>query len=83
MENIANIIEYIEKIIVDEDVKVKIPFFKAVKEQGEVQVLQQLMKQDIVDNLMSIDFSEYRIYATRVVFNDNHEYEITGLLIYK
>ncbi|MNF84104.1 hypothetical protein D3C84_664490 [compost metagenome] len=25
---------------------------------------------------MSIDFSEYQIYATRVIFNDNHEYEL-------
>jgi uncharacterized protein (TIGR04141 family) len=76
LERIAGIIDFIESIIVNEVEKVKIPFFKAVKEQEEVQRLSGLMKLDIQNDLMSIDFSEYQIYATRIVFNENHEYEL-------
>lgn len=75
LENIAMTIAFIEHIISNEEVKVKIPFFKSVREQEEVQVLRTQMIQDFENNLMSIDFSEYQIYATRVVFRDNHEYE--------
>ncbi|RTE02753.1 DUF6119 family protein [Paenibacillus whitsoniae] len=75
LEKIVKIVLFIEDIRMNEEVKVKIPFFKIVKEQEEVQVLKGQMLQDFEINNMSIDFSEYQIYATRVVFRDNHEYE--------
>ncbi|MEK5489819.1 DUF6119 family protein [Paenibacillus sp. FSL R7-0297] len=76
LENIADIINHIETTIAKEVETVKIPYFKSVKELGEINTLKELMKRDIENDLMLIDFSEYQIHATRIVFNDNHEYEL-------
>lgn len=75
LQGIAEVINYAENVIYYEEVRVKIPFFKSVKEQDEINNLREMMIQDFEHDLMSIDFSEYQIYATRVVFRDNHEYE--------
>ncbi|XOK62059.1 DUF6119 family protein [Paenibacillus elgii] len=74
--NIADIVKYIETIITNEAETVKIPYFKSTKEAKEVNGFREAMKQDIENDLMLIDFSEYQIHATRIVFNDNHEYEL-------
>lgn len=76
LEDIADIIYYIENVIENEKELVKIPYFKLVKEEGEVNKLKEQMKKDIANDFMLIDFSEYQIHATRIVFNDNHEYEL-------
>ncbi|MGE6229874.1 DUF6119 family protein [Paenibacillus chitinolyticus] len=75
LQGIAEVINFAESVIYNEEVKVKIPFFKSVKEQDEILALKEMMVRDFENDLMSIDFSEYQIYATRVVFRDNHEYE--------
>jgi uncharacterized protein (TIGR04141 family) len=76
LELLGNIIIFIESIILNEDEKVKIPYFRAVKQAEEIHRLRGLMIQDIENDLMVIDFSEYQIYATRIVFNDNHEFKL-------
>lgn len=76
LENIADIVNHIETTISYEKELVKIPYFKLVKDEGEINKLKELMKNDIETDLMMIDFSEYQIHATRIVFNDNHEYEL-------
>ena len=76
LETLANIILFIEDIIFNEEEKVKIPYFRQVKEPEEIQRLKDLMKQDIENDLMLIDFSEYQIYATKIIFNDNHEFKL-------
>lgn len=76
LEDIADIIYYIENVIENEKELVKIPYFKLVKDKGEVNKLKEKMKTDIENDFMLIDFSEYQIHATRIVFNDNHEYEL-------
>ncbi len=76
LEILGRIIIFIEGIVLNEDEKVKIPYFRAVKEPEEIQRLKELMIQDIENDLMVIDFSEYQIYATRIVFNDNHEFKL-------
>lgn len=76
LENIADIICHIENIIENKKELVKIPYFKLVKDEGEINKLKEQMKTDIENDFMLIDFSEYQIHATRIVFNDNHEYEL-------
>lgn len=76
LEILGRIIIFIEGIVLNENEKVKIPYFRAVKELERIQRLKELMIQDIENDLMVIDFSEYQIYATRIVFNDNHEFKL-------
>ncbi|MFI8715906.1 DUF6119 family protein [Brevibacillus brevis] len=76
LPNTADIINHTENIILNEKELVKIPYFKLVKDEGEINKLKELMKKDIENDFMLIDFSEYQIHATRIVFNDNHEYEL-------
>ncbi|MEK3732863.1 DUF6119 family protein [Paenibacillus sp. FSL M8-0334] len=76
LENIADIVNYIENTITYNQEIVKIPYFKLVKDEVEINKLKELMKNDIETDPMMIDFSEYQIHATRIVFSDNHEYEL-------
>lgn len=76
LRKISEMIKYIENTIATEDIKVRIPFFKIIKDVEQIINLREALKLEVERNLMLIDFSEYQIYATRVVFNDNHEYKL-------
>lgn len=74
LETIAQVIEHVNNTINYVQEKHKIPYFKEVKDDEEKERLFALTKAQLHDNLYAIDFSEYQIYATRIIFKDDHQY---------
>jgi uncharacterized protein (TIGR04141 family) len=76
LEDIARIIEYVEEVIEKEEEKVKIPLLQRITDEKIINSLNETLLNDIEDDNIEIDFSEYQIYATNVVFNQNFEYKL-------
>ncbi len=75
LEKIVCIIEHVNNVIATREEMVKIPCFQQLKDKEETERLNALLKQAISSDILSVDFSEYQIYATRIIFNEHHEYE--------
>ena len=72
---VVEIIEYVENSIQTKDPRIKIPYFHAIKDPRTIDELTTILKNQASEDLFAIDFSEYQIYATRIVFSENHEFQ--------
>ncbi|WLD93355.1 DUF6119 family protein [Alkalihalobacillus sp. AL-G] len=75
LNTIVDMIRHIEDVRINSHIEVKIPYFKLVKDEEQIEELYELMKNDIEEDVMFLDFSEYQIYATEIVFQENQEFE--------
>lgn len=74
LEKIVEIIEYINHIILTEKERVKIPYFKKIKDDDKIATFLDSLKKSIRYNLYSIDFSEYQVCGTNIIFKNNDEF---------
>jgi len=71
---IVQIIEYIEAAIMNNPIRVKIPFFRKIKDKALITELKAQLIEDVTKNICAIDISEYQIFATQIVFSANYDY---------
>ena len=71
---LVQIIEHIEFGILNNAVRVKIPYFRKIKDETFVAELKGRLFEDIENNICALDFSEYQIFATQIVFSENYDY---------
>ncbi|MEX1376688.1 MAG: DUF6119 family protein [Eubacteriales bacterium] len=76
LEKLAKIILYIEDTIDNKPELVKIPTFDKIKDSNEIELLTQNMLENIDDETEEIEFSEYSIHATNIIFTSSDQYEI-------
>lgn len=74
INKIIRIIEHIENGIANDEIQIKIPYFRKIKVDIYTQELENDLISTIEDNLQSLDFSEYQIFATQIIFNDTFDY---------
>lgn len=74
IQKIIQVIEHIEDGVLNDAVQVKIPYFRKIKDDVLVVELKEQLLGDITANIHALDFSEYQIYATQIIFNENYDY---------
>ena len=74
IQKIIQIIEHIEYGVANNEIQNKIPYFRKIKDEAFITELKNQLAEDIEDNIHALDFSEYQIYATQIIFSENYEY---------
>ncbi len=72
LQNIANIIRYIENIIVNGEEKCKIPIFAKINDKDYIATLNYRMEREIKAN-PQISISELEVVGTEIIFNNNDD----------
>lgn len=73
---ITELIEHIENTIANLPEIIRIPLFVKIKDETEVNRLDTTFATDYEQNLTNVDFSEYQIYATNIIFNQGDGFEL-------
>lgn len=74
LKKFVDIIEYVNHIIATKNERVKIPYFKKIKDDDKKAIFLDLLKKSIRDDLYSIDFSEYQVCGTNIIFKNDDEF---------
>lgn len=64
---LIQIIDHIENGIANNEIKVKIPYFRKIRDETLIAELKRQLLNDIRVDSFALDFSEYQIYATQVI----------------
>ena len=76
-EGIGNTLLYIINTIENfEGTPLKIPRFIRITDNDEINLLEAKLIESIEDEDIQVDFSEYEIHATRVIFKEDDYYEL-------
>lgn len=76
LENLCKIILYIENVISHHPEKNKIPTFNKIKDNDCITRLTQNILDNFDTDTETIEFSEYSIHATNIIFNSSDEFEL-------
>ncbi len=76
LSKIAKIINHIEELIKTKNPTIKIPYFHKIKDKDTIEKLDGILKKAANDDYGAIDFSEYQIYGTHIIFKGEEEYKL-------